>query len=240
MYPVSFELDYAEDHNRLTTFFRLIVAIPWLIVGMIYGVAAGIAVIIAWFAMLFTKSYPESLYDFVTGYVRFSARVGGYALLATDEYPDFWGNPDPNYPIRVDVAPRQAEYSRAKTFFKYLLAFPQMLILNGLSYVLMSASFVAWWRILFTGKQSATMHDAIRLSLAYSTRANSFLLLQTEYHPRLLDLPPQEYPASAPSLPPIGAGAGAGAAYGQIPAQAPAADPYAEQQPPPPPPPPAQ
>ena len=235
MYPVSFELDYAEDRNRLTTFFRLIVTIPWLIVSWIYGVAAGVAVIIAWFVMLFTKSYPESLYDFVTGYVRFSARVGGFAMLATDEYPAFWGNPDPNYPIRLDVAPPQAEYSRAKTFFKYLLAFPQMLILQGLSFILGGAAFVAWWRILFTGKQSATMHDAIRLSLAYSARSTSFLLLQTEYHPRLLELPPQELPADAPAMPPVGAGAGAGAP--QLTPQAQPADPYAQQPPPPPPPP---
>lgn len=238
MYPVSFELDYAEERNRLTTFFRLIVAIPWIIVSYVYGIAALVAALIAWFAMLFTKRYPESMYDFVTGYVRFSARVGGFMMLATDEYPAFWGDPDPNYPIRVDVAPPQAEYSRAKTFFKYVLAFPQMLILQGLSFVLGGAAFVAWWRILFTGKQSATMHDALRLSLAYSAKANSFMLLQTEYHPRLLDLEPQQLPADAPAMPPIGAGAAP--AYGQLEPQV-AADPYGAgpgQQPPPPPPPP--
>ena len=60
---------------------------------------------------------------------------------------------------------------------------------------------MAWWRILFTGKQSATMHDALRMSLAYTTRAGAFLLLLTEVHPRILDLPPQPYPADAPSLP---------------------------------------
>ena len=54
---------------------------------------------------------------------------------------------------------------------------------------------------MFTGKQSATMQDALRVSLGYSARANGFLLLLTEQHPRLLDLPPQQYPADAPSLP---------------------------------------
>lgn len=237
MHPVSFELDYAEERNRLTTFFRLIVAIPWMIVSYVYGIAALVAVVIAWFAMLFTKRYPQSMYDFVTGYIRFSARVSGFITLATDEYPAFWGEDDPSYPIRVDVAPPQAEYSRAKTFFKYVLAFPQMVILQGLGFVLGGAAFVAWWRILFTGKQSVTMHDALRLSLAYSTRANSFMLLQTEYHPRLLDLAPQELPAGAPAMPPIDAPA---PAHGQLEPQV-AADPYAadpgRQQPPPPPPP---
>ena len=239
MYPVSFELDYAEHRNRLTTFFRLIVAIPWIIIACVYGIAAFIAALLAWFAMLFTKRYPESLYDFIAGYIRFSARVGGFIMLATDEYPGFWGEPDDSYPIRVQVAPPQTEYSRAKTFFKYVLAFPQMLILQGLSAVAGGAAFVAWWRILFTGKQSATMHDALRLSLAYSTRSNAFLLLLTEYHPRLLDLPPQQLPAAAPAMVPAGGGQlppGAAGPHGTLPA----ADPYAtpEQEPPPPPPPP--
>jgi hypothetical protein len=198
--PIRFDADYAEERNRLTVFFRWIVAIPWFIWLSIYGIVAFLAAIGAWFALLFTKRYPQSLYDFIAGYIEVSAQIGGWAMLVTDEWPPFTPQPG-NYPIRVEVAPQQVEYRRAHTFFKYLLSFPQQLILYGLSYLWMAASFVAWWRILFTGKQSATMHDAMRMSLAYNTRAGAFLLLLTEIHPRLLDLPPQAYPADAPSLP---------------------------------------
>lgn len=200
MNPIRFEADYAEPRNRLTVFFRLIVAIPWYIWLSLYGVVAFLAALVAWFALLFTKRYPSGLYDFVAGYVKLSAQIGGWVLLITDEWPPFMPDRD-DYPIRVEVAPQQVEYRRAQTFFKYLLAFPQQLILFGLSYLYMGAAFVTWWRVLFTGKQSATMHDALRMSLAYTTRAGAFLLLLTEIHPRLLDLPPQNYPADAPSLP---------------------------------------
>ena len=37
MYPVTYEADYQKDRNRLTTFFRLIVAIPWILVAYVYG-----------------------------------------------------------------------------------------------------------------------------------------------------------------------------------------------------------
>jgi hypothetical protein len=75
MYPVTFEADYAgEGRNRLTTFLRYIVAIPWFIVAGIYGFVASIAVFIAWFALVFTGRYPEGLYDFVAGYVRLASR----------------------------------------------------------------------------------------------------------------------------------------------------------------------
>lgn len=199
MHPVRFDLDYTVERNRLTTFFRLLIAIPWFIWMYIYGIVAMVAAFIAWFAMLFTKRYPESLYDFVAGYVRLSAQVGGFAVLATDEIPPFL--PKDDYPIRVDVGPPQAEYRRSRTFFKLLLAFPQQLLAFGLSYVLMGASFVAWWRIMVTGRQSATMQDAFRVTLAYTTRSTAFVLLLTEVHPRLLDLPEQEPPSGAPALP---------------------------------------
>jgi hypothetical protein len=200
MHPVAVDVDYTIERNRLTTFFRWIVAIPWFIWLSIYGLAAFVAAVIAWFALLFTKRYPDSLYRFVSGYIEVATQIGGFALLATDEWPPFTPREEP-YPVRVDIAPQQVEYRRAHTFFKYLLAFPQQLLLQGISYLLLGGVFVAWWRILFTGKQSATMHDAIRVSLAYSCRANSFLLLLTETHPRLLDLPQQQFPADAPSLP---------------------------------------
>ena len=60
MYPVSYAADYAaEGRNRLTTFFRSFVAIPWLIVAYLYGIGASIVVVIAWFAMVFTGRYPQ-------------------------------------------------------------------------------------------------------------------------------------------------------------------------------------
>jgi hypothetical protein len=200
MHPVAVDVDYQVERNRLTTFFRLIVVIPWLIWMTLYGIAAFVAAVVAWFALLFTKRYPDSLYGFVSGYLEVATQVGGFAILATDEWPPFTPKDEP-YPVRVEVAPQQVEYRRAHTFFKYLLAFPQQLLLQGIGYILMGGLFVSWWRIMITGKQSVTMHEAIRASLAYSTRANGFLLLLTEVHPRLLDLPPQEYPADAPALP---------------------------------------
>jgi hypothetical protein len=49
-----------------------------------------VAVIIAWFAILFTGRYPRGLFDFVLGVLRWGNRVAGYAfVLVTDEYPPF-------------------------------------------------------------------------------------------------------------------------------------------------------
>ena len=85
MYPVSYEADAAiEGRNRLTTFFRYFVAIPWVIVAALYGFAASIAAFIAWFALVFTGRYPEGLYNFNAGFLRFITRTNGFCWLLTD------------------------------------------------------------------------------------------------------------------------------------------------------------
>src|SRR6478609_4234053 len=91
-YRVTFKADYVEKRSRLTTFFRLLLAIPHIIFLYFYGLAAGVLVIVAWFALLFTGRYPQGMYDFVSGSLRYSTRVYGYLWLLTDEYPPFSGS----------------------------------------------------------------------------------------------------------------------------------------------------
>jgi hypothetical protein len=78
-----------EDRNRLTTFFRLLLAIPHLVVLVFVGLAAWIAWLLAFFAVLFTGKWPAGLHRFVVGYLRWSLRVNAYFFLLTDEYPPF-------------------------------------------------------------------------------------------------------------------------------------------------------
>jgi len=78
-----------DGRNRLTTFFRSLLIIPHLIAIMLVGIAAAVAVFIAWFAVLITGRWPDGLRDFVLGYFRWTIRLNGYALLLTDEYPPF-------------------------------------------------------------------------------------------------------------------------------------------------------
>src|SRR5947208_3579621 len=81
-YPVRFSVEYPDrDLDRLSTAFRIIAAIPILIVLGAIG---------AWLAILFTGRYPRGLFDFVVGVMRWGNRVVGYAfILVTDEYPPF-------------------------------------------------------------------------------------------------------------------------------------------------------
>ena len=78
-----------RDLNRWLPLIKWFLAIPHYIVLCFLCVAACVCVIIAWFAILFTGKYPESLFSFVVGVMRWQRRVWLYVLFMTDEYPPF-------------------------------------------------------------------------------------------------------------------------------------------------------
>lgn len=84
---VDFAPQLAEDRNRLTVAFRLILIVPVLIYTMLIAVVAVLAVLVAAFAVLFTGRWPQGLRSFVLNAGRLSLRVSAYGRLLTDTYP---------------------------------------------------------------------------------------------------------------------------------------------------------
>jgi hypothetical protein len=82
--------DAKEELNRWLVLVKWFLAIPHYIVLAVLSLGAFFAVIIAWFAVLFTGRYPRGIFDYVEGVIRWHNRVVGYALiLVTDRYPPF-------------------------------------------------------------------------------------------------------------------------------------------------------
>lgn len=90
---VHLDIDYPdaeEDLNRWLPLVKWLLAFPHYIVLLFLFIAAFFAVVIAWFAVLFTGRYPKGLFDYVVGVGRWGLRVQAYAfLLVTDRYPPF-------------------------------------------------------------------------------------------------------------------------------------------------------
>ncbi|HVC08054.1 MAG TPA: DUF4389 domain-containing protein [Solirubrobacterales bacterium] len=185
-YPVTFEANYVERRNRLTTFFRLILAIPLTIWLYVYEIVASIALVIAWFAIVITGNYPRGLYDFVAGFVRFLARFTAYTVLLCDPYPSFGGSDDPAYPVRMDFQ-RLESYSRAKTFFRIILAIPILVLRYVMALLLEIGAIAAWIVIVITGKMPRGLFDLMVLANSYCARSDAYVCLLSETYPPFQD-----------------------------------------------------
>ncbi|MEO8511092.1 MAG: DUF4389 domain-containing protein [Chloroflexota bacterium] len=90
---VHLEIEYPDverDLNRWLPLVKWLLAIPHYIVLFVLWIGAVIAIILAWFAILLTGRYPQTLFDYIVGVGRWSLRVSAYAfLLVTDRYPPF-------------------------------------------------------------------------------------------------------------------------------------------------------
>jgi hypothetical protein len=199
-YPVTFEADYVERRNRLTAFFRLILAIPVAIWLYIYAIVAAVAIVIAWFAIVFTARYPRGLYDFVAGYTRFLTRVTAYAALLCDPYPAFGGSDDPAYPVRLEFAGPLEQYSRMKTLFRIVLAIPIVILRYVMGLLLEIGAVAAWFVILVTGRMPRGLFDVMVLANSYTARSDAYLYLLTESYPPFQDEQTRAAGTTVPSV----------------------------------------
>jgi len=186
-YPAVYHQTPAVDRSRLTVFFRLIMAIPHLIWSFFYGIGAGVVVVIAWFAILFTGRYPQGMYEFVAGFLRFSTRVNAYYYLVTDEFPPFDGGEHPEYPVQLRIAPAPEKLSRLTTFFRIFLLIPVVILLYIFNIWIQAVAIAIWFVAVIMGKTSPGLVDAIRFPLAYTARAGAYGALLTDIWPPLED-----------------------------------------------------
>jgi len=181
-YPIRVEVDYQEEHDRLSTALRYFFLIPAFVVLYFVQIAAAVVTLIAWFAILFTGAFPQGMHAFVGRALRWQTRVTAYAMLLTDKYPPFSGDDDPAYPIRVAVD-YQEQHDRLKTFFRYFLALPAIIVAGLVGVVANLVVVGAWFVIVFTGKFPKGMHDFVGKALRWQTRVNAYGMLLTDVYP---------------------------------------------------------
>jgi hypothetical protein len=168
---------------RVTVLFRWLLLIPHYFVLYFLGLAAAVVAFIGWWGALFTGRLPEFAATYLTGLIRWYARVQAYAMLLTDAYPPFSLDDDPGYPVRIAVPPGDT-LNRAAVFFRFILVFPanvlnSLVIFGGTTIV----GFIAWLIALVSGQLPASLHQAYTAILRYTTRVTSYFYMLTPAYP---------------------------------------------------------
>lgn len=129
-YPLSLDGDVDPELSRWRWLVKWFLAIPHLFVLGLLWTAAVMLTVVAWFSILFTGTYPRRIFNFNVGVLRWTWRVQfyGFDVLATDRYPPFSLDPDPDYPADL-VVEYPAALSRWLALVKsWLLALPQLVV----------------------------------------------------------------------------------------------------------------
>jgi hypothetical protein len=167
--------------RRATVAIRLFLAVPHLLALYFLGVAAAAVAVIGWAGALVSGRLPRFAAAYLSGYLRWSGRAGGYLLLLTDEYPPFAFD-DAAYPVRL--AAGAGRLNRLTVAFRVILAIPaaivSLLLTCGLALVVI---FIGWLAVLITGRLPVSLHQAFAAVLRYTVRYYGYLYLLTGAYP---------------------------------------------------------
>jgi len=214
-YPLQVRATQGEAMSRWLWLVKWLLVLPHLVVLAFLWAGFAVATVLALVAIVFTGRYPQGLFDFNVGVLRWSWRVAYYAYgaLGTDRYPPFTLARVPDYPTYLEIT-RPQRLSRGLVLVKWwLLALPQYLIIGiflggtyqawdaatrtwssysvpGLISVLVCVAAVA---LLFTGTYPRPLYDLVLGLNRWVLRVVAYAALMTDqYPPFRLDLGPGE------------------------------------------------
>jgi hypothetical protein len=202
-YPATLTVDYPDRNlNRLTSFFRIFVAIP---IGIVIGLIAsanigwgghssstnwtwmysgGLLFLPLVLMILFRQKYPKWWFDWNLALSKFSYRVSSYFLLLRDEYP----STDEEQSVHLNLI-YPSQIGRGWPLIKWFLAIPHYVVLFFLVVAAFVCWIIAWFAILFTGRYPKGLFKFVEGVQRWSLRvtAYAFLLITDKYPPFSLE-----------------------------------------------------
>ena len=197
--------------DRLTVFFRLILAIPLFVWVTLRGIAAFVVAFVNWLAVLVQREVPDSTHDFVASYVRYATQVSAYVFLAANPYP--WFRCQSDYPVDLEIDP-PVQQGRWGGFFRLVLALPALLLaaalgsgfttgssgqgswtassgdeetvwwgLSSVGGVAAACAVLAWFFIVARGRAPRGLRNLVAFALGYGAQAAAYLFLLTPRYP---------------------------------------------------------
>ena len=201
-YAARLEVDYPQQLDRFTTFFRLLWIIPiTIILALLSGSGSETAVeageqiertgggisgglfLATMLMIVFRMKYPKWWFDFARDLLRFGARVTAYLFLLTDRYPST--TDEQSVHLELDYPDVEQDLNQWLPLVKWLLAVPHYIVLIVLGAVAIIVWIIAWFAILFTGRYPKSLFDYVVGVGRWALRVNAyaFLLITDRYPP---------------------------------------------------------
>lgn len=202
-YPIDLEIDPPRRQNRWTVAFRLVLAVPALILLSAFvgpsanymgsvspetglatgGGLIGIAAVFGWFVGVARGRMPRGLRDLVAYGLSYAAQVWAYLLVLSDRYP----SADPltaigplplrDDPVQLDDRGDDLRRSRLTVFFRLLLALPHLVWLVLWSIAALLVAVANWLDTLISGSSSGAMNRFLAAYLRYQLHVFGYLYL---------------------------------------------------------------
>jgi hypothetical protein len=182
MAGLTFDASYTEQRNRLTAAFRIILAIPHLIVQGVWYYVIELVALIQWFIILFTGKRNEGIFNFQRSWLGYYGRVSSYAWLIHDVFPPF-GTDEGAVPVRTTIENDQP-VNRLTNALRIIWIIPALII--GVV-IFIAAFFVivaSWFAIVITGKHPRGMWDFSVKAMRYMMQLQAYGLLMTDAYPK--------------------------------------------------------
>jgi hypothetical protein len=200
-YPVQLSIEYPDRVlNRLTTAFRLIVAVPIVIVAAtiggdeggygtggdrwtIAGGTGGLLFLAPLLMILFRQKYPRWWFDWNLELLRFSNRIGVYLALMDDRYPST--DEQQSVTLTFPYPDAKQGLNRWLPLVKWLLAIPHYIVLVFLWLAALVSVVIVWFAILFTGRYPRDLFDFVLGVFRWTNRVIGYawILVTDEYPP---------------------------------------------------------
>ena len=200
-YPVDVNVAPAyADRNRLTTFFRLLLAIPHIILvggagfafgyntdnrsasgeGGLLGAVAVFMAIVSWFTLVIAGTHITGIRQFTAFYLRWRVRAVSYLMLLEDPYPPFGDAP---YRASIEILEPLAARDRLSIALRLIYVIPHAIVLFFLMIAWCFTTIAAWFVILFTGAYPKALYDFGVGAMRWRLRVEAYMLLMVDDYP---------------------------------------------------------
>jgi Domain of unknown function (DUF4389) len=188
--PVRLRVSDDLRRDRLTVFFRILLALPHLIWLALWAIGVLAVAIVNWVATLIRGTSPEALHRFQARFLTYATHVGAYLHLIANPYPGFTG--EPGYPVDVEIDPPRPQ-NRWTVLFRGLLAVPALMVEGALggfathgrysAGLIVIVAVLGWFVSLARTQMPRGLRDAGAYALSYSVQLSAYLLLLTDRYP---------------------------------------------------------